>query len=231
MASIMDMFSKPKAPEVPAVAKPQDTTPDNPEVNNPNNPAKSSENPIDKYQKMFDNAVNDSDIQAPSFKLDPVIVADVSSKLDFTKGINPELLQKAQGGDASAIMELIKSVGSNAYRASLEHTTSLTDAYLNKRTEFDNKRLSKGVKEQLTSDALNSNPNFKHPVIKAELNRIAKQMAASPEYVDASPKDIAEAAATYLTELHNAMNPADPSKTKEGKQKPDEVDYMKYITG
>ena len=196
-----------------------------------NNISNDDKNPFDSYKKLFDNAATKSDIQAPSFNLDPKVVAEVSSKMDFTKGINPELVQKATNGDASAMIGLIQEVGRNAYRASLEHTTKLTDTHLGQRSEFDSKRLQKGVREQLTNDALASSANLNHPVIKAELNRIAKQFAASDEYADASPQEIANAAKKYLNDLHSAMNPEDPSKTKDGKDRPMEVDYMKYLGG
>lgn len=239
--SIMDMFRtapasnpsnpNPNVPQDTAAKPPEGGTPQQKAEQNVNDPAKSSENPLDVYQKMFDNASKNSEIQAPSFSIDPTVLTDVSSKMDFTKGINPELVQKASSGDAAAMMEMIKAVGQNAYRASLEHATKLTDTHLGQRAEFDAKRLAKGVKDQLTSDALSSNVNTNHPVVKAELNRIAREFAASSEYADASPQQIASAAQKYLNDLHSAMNPADPSKDKNGDAKPAEIDYMKYITG
>ncbi len=199
--------------------------------NDANNLAKESENPFDSYKKLFDNAATKSEIQAPNFSLDPKVIADVASKMDFTKGLNPELVQKATSGDAASMMQLIQEVGRNSYRASLEHATKLTDTHLGQRSEYESKRLQKGVKDQLTSDALASDTNLNHPVIKAELNRIAKQFAASDEYADASPQEIAKAARKYLNDLHAAMNPADPKKDKDGKDKPAEIDYMKYLGG
>jgi hypothetical protein len=196
-----------------------------------NNPENHTENPFDTYQKLFDNAATKSDITAPNFSLDPKVIAEASNKMDFVRGLSPELMQKATSGDANAMIQLIQEVGRRSYRASLEHTTKLTDTHLGQRAEFESKRLQKGVKEQLTNDALSSNANFSHPVIKAELNRIAKQFAASDEYADASPQQIAEAAKKYLNDLHAAMNPADPKKDKDGKDKPAEIDYMKYLGG
>jgi hypothetical protein len=233
--SIMDFFKPATSSATASTTATQPATdPAKPAVaqTDPNNPAKGSENPFDTYQKVFDNAAKNSDIQAPTFSLDPKVISEVAGKMDFTRGINPELLQKATNGDAAAMMQLIQETGRNAYRASLEHSTRLTDTHLGQRSEFESKSLKRGVKEQLTSDALSQgNANLNHPVIKAELNRIAKQFAASPEYADASPAEIAQAAKNYMTDLHAAMNPADPTKTSEGKTKPTEIDYMAYITG
>lgn len=199
-------------------------------ASNPNNPKNDSENPLDAYSKMFDNATKQSDIQAPSFAIDPKVLQDVSSKMDFTRGVDSELLQKATGGDAASMLQLIQEVGRNAYRASLEHTTKLTETHLGQRAEFESKRLQQGVKQQLTSDALSSNANYNHPVIKAELNRIATSFARSPEFADASPAEIANAAKKYLDDINNAMNPKSSGKDSSGNTKPGEVDYVAYLT-
>lgn len=198
---------------------------------NPNDPKKDSENPLDVYQKMFDNASKNSGIQAPSFSIDPTVLNDVSSKMDFTKGINPDLVQKATAGDANAMIQLIQETGRNAYRASLEHATKLTDTHLGQRSEYESQRLQKGVKQQLTSDALSSNTNFNHPVVKSELNRIARDLANSTEFADASPQEIAKAAKKYFDDVYSAINPADPSKDSTGNIKPKEVDYVSYLAG
>lgn len=243
MTSVMDFFkAKPAATTNQPAAnnnnqqtnQPGDPAPKSVAETNPNSPAKTDENPLDLYAKLFQNAATASDIQAPSFSLDPKIIAEVSSKMNFTQGVSPELLQKASGGDASAMIELIQEVGKNSYRAALEHTTKLTDTHLGQRAEFESKKLVKGVKQQLTSDALGSsdNANLNHPVVRAELNRIAQTFAASPEYADASPQQIASAAKKYMQDLHEAMNPTTKAKSAKGQGGDDSgFDYAEYILG
>jgi hypothetical protein len=188
----------------------------------------SDENPLDVYTKLYDNANKATPNEPPSFNLDPKVVADVASKMDFTRGVDPELVQKATNGDAGAMMQLIQEVGRNSYRASLEHVTKLTDTHLGQRAEYDTKKVQSGIKSQLTSDALSSLPNYNHPVIKAELNRIANQFANSQEYADATPSQIAEAAKRYLNDIHAAMNPA--NKTVAQQQEEEGMDWTKYLT-
>jgi hypothetical protein len=198
----------------------------------PNNMSKDTQNPLDVYAKVFDTAAKNSDIQAPpSFSLDPKVIGDVASKMDFTKGLNPEVMAKATSGDAAAMMELIQQVGRNAYSASLEHTTRLTDTHLGQRSEFESKRTRNDVRSSMTAEAFASNANLQHPVVKKELNRIAADFAKSPEYADATPKQIATDALAYFNEIHAAMNPADPTKTPAGKAKAAEFDYVEYLTG
>lgn len=231
--SVLDFFkagkTEPAATNTSPNNNPETSTP--PVAKDPNDLRKDTENPLDTYAKMFENASKNSDIQAPSFSIDQKILSEVSGKMDFMQHVSPELMQKATGGDVAALMQIMNEVGRGSYKAALDHTTKLTDTYLGQRTEFDTQRLSKGVKQQLTSNALSDNANYNHPVIKAELNRIASDFARSPEFADASPKQIAEAAKKYLDDLHSAMNPVDQTKTSSGKPKPKEIDYMKYITG
>lgn len=182
-------------------------------------------NPLDIYSKMYEDANKSSDLQAPSFKLDPKVLGEVSSSMDFTKGVAPELLDKALAGDAKSLLAIMQSVGRNAYSASLEHTTALTETHLGQRADFDSKRVNQGVREQLTSNELSSAPNYSHPVVKAELNRVAGMFAKSNP--DASPQQIAIAAQKHLTELSQALN---PSKSPEQVAADSgEVDWSKYL--
>lgn len=182
-------------------------------------------NPLDAYNKMYENANKASEMEPPKFAIDRKVLDEVSSGLDFTQGINPDLMEKALSGDTKALLEVIQSVGRNAYKASLEHVTALTDVHLNQRAEFDSKRLNQSIRQQLTSEALSSIPNYTHPRVKAELNRIASTFAAANP--DASPKQIAEEARKYLAELYNAMNPPTSSNNKDTEK--EEIDWTKYL--
>lgn len=235
--SIMDMFRlspapAPAAPNVGTSAQPnngKDNLNDSPSSTDSTGKIPGTDpinqNPLDIYQTMFDNAANNSEIQAPTFKIDPKVLGDVSSKMDFTRGINQEVLTKATSGDVSALMDIIKTVGQNAYKASLEHSTSLTDTFLTQRGEFEGKQVAKGVKNQLTFNELSSAPNYSHPVVKVELNRVASQMSAANP--DASPQEIAKAAQQYINDLSNALNP----KTKKDSADSGEFDWSKYLEG
>ena len=182
-----------------------------------------NQNPLDVYSKMFDNANNNSDIQAPTFKIDPKVLSEVSGKMDFTKGINGEVLQKATSGDVNALLDIIKTVGQNSYRAAIEHNTALTDTFLTTRGDFEKKSLERGVKSQLTASELSNAPNYNHPVVKAELNRIANQFAAANP--DASPQEVAKAAQKYISDLQSALNP----EAKKGSSEEGEMDWSKYL--
>ena len=230
---IMDLF-KPQTPTT-QTTQPAGTTPPvaktdlsaNPPAAGPDGKMPgtdpNNQNPLDVYSKMFDNANNSSDIQAPTFKIDPKVLSEVSGKMDFTKGINGEVLQKATSGDVNALLDIIKTVGQNSYRAAIEHNTALTDTFLTTRGDFEKKSLERGVKSQLTASELSNAPNYNHPVVKAELNRIANQFAAANP--DASPQEVAKAAQKYISDLQSALNP----EAKKGSSEEGEMDWSKYL--
>lgn len=167
-------------------------------------------NPLDVYKNMFDTSKNAAEEAAPAFKLDDKVLSEVSGKLQFASGVNPELMQRAQGGDINALIEMMNVVAQNAYKAAIGHGAALTDTHLNSRADYEKKTLGNKVKEQLISSQLADVPNASHPVVKAELVRIASMLAK--ENPDASAEQIKTEAVRYLNEVQAAMNPTAQSK-------------------
>lgn len=185
-----------------------------------------AENPLDSYAEMFKNAAKNTSAAdaAPKFSLDPKVVGEVSSKLDFTQGVDPELMQKAMTGDAKAFMQVIQLATQNSYKAALEHGTALTDTFVSQRAEFDKKSINSSVRSNLTDAALSSTPNYNHPVIKAELTRVAKEFSAANP--DATPQEIAETAKRYINDLASALTPASTTSSA----KAGDMDWEAYLT-
>lgn len=182
-------------------------------------------NPLDAYKEMFNNANKSAEV-APSFALPADKLNEVAGKLDFTQGVPSELMQKAMTGDAQAMLDIINHTGRQAYIHSLSHTTQLTDKFVGSRAEFDAKHLGSKVKSELTQTELSSSANFDHPVLKAELIRVANQFQqANP---DAAPAEIAKAAKQYLGDLYAAMNP-DAGKPNQSEQKAGETNWDEYF--
>lgn len=229
----MSFFSRAFSSTPAAPAPAQTTTPEKApngneslsSTNKPNpTPDGNIKNPLDVYKELYENANKDSGIQAPSFKLDSKVLHEVSSSMDFTKGIQEDLMAKALEGDAKSLLAVIQQVGRNAYSASLEHATALTETHLAQRGEYEAQRLNEGVRAKLTEQALASTPNYSHPVLKAELNRIASMIAK--QNPDASPQDIARRAQEHLQNLSKAMNGEEATN----KESSGEMDWTKYLT-
>lgn len=238
-------FFKPAAPAAPQQQTTQQQQPSppqgNPQGGNANSqgvqndiqagkmPGSTSEpaNPLDVYSKMFDNASNPNVEAPPSFNLDANVLNDVSSKMSFTDGIQPELMQRASSGDMQAMMQLMDSVARNAYKASLQHSSALTDKFVGARSEYEAKGLGTKVRGELTNQALNEVPNSQHPVVKQQLREIANRLQA--QNPDAPPQQIADMAKKYMIDLANAINPAAPPAINANGTPAGEVDWDAYI--
>lgn len=186
---------------------------------NPPNPQNQpAPNPLDSYSKMFENTGNEGD-KPPAFTLDPKLMDQVVSGQDFTKGINPELVQKALGGDMQSFMEVINSVSRNTYRASIEHGGVLTDKFVGASLAHNGKGLGKQVRSELTNHALSDTPNYQHPVVRQQLSEIARRIQqANP---DAPPAEVAKQAKEYLSQLAAAINP-NAQQTSQKENQPQE---------
>lgn len=190
---MFDFFKKPT---------PQEITPTPAPTPTPEKVVESSINPLDEYNKLFEKSLTTEDVdEPPPFALDEGAVENITSKLNF---LDPELLAKAKEGDTEALIALINRSNQKAYKAALSHAVALTNTHLGARDKIYQKSLGKGVKQNLVQQEISSANN--HPLIKAELTRIAGMIAK--ENPDASPAEIAAQAKTYFNEIHNAMNPA-----------------------
>lgn len=229
MSIFSNMFnSQPKQQDPAPDSNVADTKPNSqksapaPDSKIPNEP----QNPLDAYAKLFDNANNSKQTDGPpSFNLDPETLNKVSGSLDFTQGIDPELLSKATSGDSQAFLKIINQVGQRSYQAALHHGTTLTDKYVGARSEYERKALPGQVRQSLTDHALSSIPNANHPVIKQQLKMISNQMqAANP---DASPEEIAQAATKYIQDLAGALSPQ--QNASNSADQPKEMDWTAYM--
>lgn len=156
-----------------------------------------SQDPLAAFAKMYDNPSNPE--IAPGFTLDPEKMKGLRSQQDFMKGINPELLQRATSGDMQAMMEVMHDVSRNAYAASLDHGSRLTEGFVGAREAFGKKNFSQAVQAELTNNELSGMEGATHPVIRKHLKQVAEQMRKV--YPDASPAEIAKYAKDFVTQM------------------------------
>lgn len=195
---------------------------------NPNGNSQPSTNPLDAFTGMFNTANTEQD-KAPSFLLPEDKLAQVASSQNFLQGINPELSQKALTGDANSLMEMMNAVAQNVYKNALAHNSQLSDAFVSSRLEYENKNLSGRVKQELTASELGNNtPGFNHPVVKAQLSKVAQDLAR--QYPDASPQQIAKQAKDYVLELAKAINPDLGASKQASAESAKDTDWDSYFS-
>ncbi len=183
--------------------------------------------PMAVYSKMFEDAAKVTTEGPPAFNLDSETLSKVSSQMDFMKGVPPELLERAQNGEAKAMMELIQHTNRNAYAAALDHGTKLTDTYMGRRGEYDKSAVQSSVKTSLLDQAVASQANLKNPLVKQEVARIAREFAKSSP--DANPSEIVQQAMNYFNDIHAAITPQQ-SQEQQNKQAGQVDDWEAFLT-
>ena len=185
---------------------------------NPPAPAPKAPDPIDIFGKMFDNTPSTD--APPAFTLDPAQLSTVANGQDFLRGVDPELLNKANSGDSTAVMQVMQQVSRNTYQAALLHNSKLTESFVGAREGFTAKGLGTKIRGELTVNALTGTPNFQNPGVRKLLVNIAQTL--EKDHPDASPEQIATMARQAVTEAAQAVNPngGQPSEPQ-GKQPTD----------
>lgn len=188
---------------------------------------KNPENPLDVFKDAF--KIDDSKAKvAPKFSLDPAKLTEISGSLNFSQNLSPETRALVEAGDPKGFMAALDEVGRAAYKTSLEHTSHLTGNFVEAHSAHSLSGINDQVKTNLTQSELSGTPNYDHPVVKENLNRVAE--ALQRQHPDASPADIAKQAQKYIQELANAIKTPSASDTAANKAN-EPQDWTKYITG
>jgi hypothetical protein len=162
-------------------------------------------NPLDFYAGIFDTSKDGEKKTAPKFALPKDKLAEAAKNIDFMSGIDPALMEKAKTGDVGSIMTMMSEIARNSYINSLDHTSSLSDNFINQRLSFENEGFNGKVKSQLTNEALGSSTaNFNNPVVKAQMTEFAQRLAEKNP--DASPAEIAAKTKDYFIQLAKAVS-------------------------
>ena len=186
-----------------------------PEGNSQGAPAGSetpAANPLDAFNSLWENDGKEAP-QVPKFSLPAEMLDKAASSLNFTQGIPQEIQDKLASGDPSAMMQALNYVGQQAYKASLQHSSVLTDTFVDARSQFERTQTAPAVRKQLTEAQLSTTPNYSHPVVRNQLNMLADQI--SVKNPNLAPAQVADMAKQYLSELVSQINPAAPAPDAE----------------
>lgn len=193
-------------------------------------------NPLDIYNKMFENNTSGDDDAPPSLALSREALDKVTSQLDFSSGIDQAALDQFAQGDFSALPSMLNKVAQQAYATAMQHNAALTDQFVNQRSEYDSKRIAPAVKNTLTQSHLDKDLGdlANQPAMKAQMSETAQRLAKA--YPDASPDWIASQAKQYVIQSASQLlgiSPEDLNNIKANKQaeakKAQSVDWSTYF--
>lgn len=131
-------------------------------------PAPQAPSGLDFFARLVqNNGAGSNATAAPTFSIPQETLQQASSQLDFTQGIPPEAVQRLQGGDWTALTEILNHVGRTGYQAAMTHSMALTNRFVDDRLQHEAGTLDQRIGHRLATSNL--------PSI-AELNPIAQTM-------------------------------------------------------
>lgn len=144
---------------------------------------------------------------------------------DFTTGLQPEQVQKALGGDVTALMAILNTTARNAVASSMQLSQGLVEHGV----KTGNDRFSASLDSRFRDLQLRNqnvvNPALNHPLAKGMVQSISSQIAnANPRL---SPAEVAQQAETLF--LQFAKDLTAPTPEQVAANKPPEKDWMRYI--
>jgi hypothetical protein len=146
---------------------------------------------------------------ALDFNIDPVKLAEIAGKLDYSQVITPELRQQlAAGGDdaVAATVDIINQVQRLGYQQNAMATTKLIEAAVRSTEASLDDRISKRLKLAGLDESLSeSHPALSDPKFAPVVGAIKQQIVT--KFPNASKADIQKMTVSYLENMSASLNP------------------------
>lgn len=175
--------------------------------------------PLDRFSSLWQNPNKDGTapvdpFSQPLLNADPAKIAEAARSHDFKQAIPQELLQKALGGDATSMLEIINNVGQQALTVAAQLSTATAEfAGRGVQDRFD-KVFPDRFRQQQLGSIKPKNPVLEHPNAAPLLKMLRNQAAANnPGW---TPDQVAQWAEDYLTDFSGQMSPQQQPQQQAG---------------
>jgi hypothetical protein len=183
------------------------------------NPGGNASNPLDPFAQLMtpskdvltarqqEEAQRTAGLFGDNFSAENVNKA--VGQTNFAQGIDPAKVQAALGGDINAFMEVLNGVATSAVSTSIQAAKGMVEHGVNTGTEKFSTSLDSRFRDYEMRQQTPKNAALQHPVGKALLSTVAKQIATANPRMSAS--EVNTQAESMFTEFAKLLNPAAPS--------------------
>lgn len=185
--------------------------------------------PLDEFKELWH---TDKDSETPNpfaeplFKVDATKLQEATGKMDFTKSVSPEVLQKALSGDATALQEALNKSNQAVFLQAANMMTGLIESAMKQNNGRMEQALPSKLKDyQLRNTPIN-NPVLQNPAVQPLVDALKFQISA--KHPDMSPADVAAKAEAFMVHVSDSFQTEKTSKTEQ-KQKAGEMDWSSFL--
>lgn len=165
---------------------------------------KAPSDPLAAFDKIFDNTPDDKAPKRPEFKLSPEVLKQAADSQDFGSLVPQDFYERLEKRDPTLFADLFNSIGRKAYSTSLEHSSALTDRFVDLHSQHSQKGLGKHVTATLAKNNLKS-ISEKSPVAAKQIEQLQQQIL--DKFPDATPEFIQEQTEEYFRQIAMVMFP------------------------
>ena len=215
---------------------PQGATPPNTDANGvvPPNAQTPPENqsPLTKFETLWKNEPPKQDDQEnPSPALTPQQMMEAASKVDFSRVVDAESLQKivAGGEDAAkALVGLLNKTAQTVYGQSTVVAQKLIEQQLEAAEQRFASKVPDYVRRSAARDALVSeNPAFKNPAVSGMVELVQRQFAQ--KFPNATASELKQMAQEYMSTAAAAFSPQQKDQPNPNRKAPDDVNWDDWL--
>lgn len=174
---------------------------------------KQDSSPMDAFNDLFKvdpNKPAPKDPMAePLLTMDHGKILEAVNKMDFTRGIDPALVQKALAGDVASFTQVLNSANRAAYMSSFQAITGILERAVKTNNERFNSVLGDKFRNFSISSATTDNPVLRHASVQPVLAAIRDTIAKAKPNLSAS--EVSKEAEQYFLTMGDALS----SLTKE----------------
>lgn len=210
-------------------------------LNDPNNvnadgtpKSKEPSSPLDAFKDLFTidpkAAPKTDPLSEKLLNLDPKKLGESVAKMDFARSLNPELVQKALGGDAASFATAINQVSQATFAASTQMLVNLMEQAIAKNNSRFDSVLGDRIRTAQLSFTRPDNEALSHPAAQPVLAALKTQAAS--QFPHLSPSEIAKKAEDYFLAMAEAVTSKKPAPApKPGDRQPrQEQDWGEFLT-
>lgn len=168
-----------------------------------------SKSPLESYGDLFKvdpaNKDNPPASLVPNFMVDPAAIQAAVSKIDFTKSLSPEVLDKASKGDPVALATLINQAGQAGFAQSLMATGNIVKDALTKQADAFHGKIMPDIlrRHEISVENSAKNPWSTNPAVAPLFQMVENQLAS--KFPTASASEIRTHAETYFNGMAGEM--------------------------
>jgi hypothetical protein len=185
------------------------------------------ESPEDKFSKLWEpNTTESKGDTQDSDGITPQQMMEAASKVDFTKHVTPEDMQKIAAGGEDAVktlMLVMNKANQGTYAQSMLVTNKMIEKYFEKaKADFASQVPGLVKRQSVNETLLKDNPGFNDPAVAPVVRMIQSQLA--DKYPNASADELQQMAKEYFTGAASKLSPPKKSKTTESDTQTDDWD-------